>query len=100
MTKSTHPISEFSSTASSWADADWDEAFDYRPGTVVERVGQPGQQDVIATYDPMLVPPIGLMGDPRPRYPHELRIVSYPPMCQLDQRDQQETGSRLDLVVA
>ena len=56
---------------------DWEEAFRYRPGQKVELKSQPGTFDVIASYDPMMVPPIWLVNDPRPRYAHELRIF-YP----------------------
>lgn len=55
---------------------DWDEAFEYLPGLVVELKAQPGVFDTIACYEAMMVPPIWLVNDPRPRYPHELRIVS------------------------
>lgn len=57
---------------------DWEEAFRYRPGQKVELKSQPGTFDVIASYDPMLVPPIWLVADPRPRYAHELRVISHP----------------------
>lgn len=55
---------------------DWDEAFEYLPGSVVELKAQPGVFDIIDFYEPMMVPPVWLVNDPRPRYPHELRIVS------------------------
>ena len=55
---------------------DWDEAFEYLQGTVVELKSQPGVLDTIVGYEAMMVPPIWLQNDPRPRYPHELRIVS------------------------
>lgn len=54
---------------------DWEEAFMYRPGQKVELKTQPGTFDVIASYDPMMVPPIWLANDSRPRYAHELRVV-------------------------
>lgn len=57
-------------------DRDWDEAFVYRPGVLVERKAQPGSLDTIVQYEPDLVPPIELANDPIPRYPHELRVVS------------------------
>lgn len=60
------------------ADIDWEEAFMYRPGQKVELKAQPGTFDTIASYEPMMVPPIWLVNDPRPRYAHELRVVSYP----------------------
>lgn len=53
---------------------DWEEAFMYRPGQKVELKSQPGTFDVVASYEPMMVPPIWLVNDPRPRYAHELRI--------------------------
>ncbi|MBE9051076.1 hypothetical protein IQ243_11735 [Nostocales cyanobacterium LEGE 11386] len=55
---------------------DWDEAFEYLPGSVVELKAQPGVFYVIDFYEAMMVPPVWLVNDPRPRYPHELRIVS------------------------
>jgi hypothetical protein len=55
---------------------DWDEAFEYLPGTVVEIKEKPGIFDTIAYYEPMMVPPVWLARDPQPRYPFELRIVS------------------------
>ncbi|MBD2091410.1 hypothetical protein H6F67_16325 [Microcoleus sp. FACHB-1515] len=55
---------------------DWDEMFEYLPGTTVELKAIPGVLHQIDYYEAMLVPPIWLVGDPRPRYPHELRIVS------------------------
>lgn len=56
---------------------DWDEAFEYLPGTRVELKAQPGIVHTIDCYESMMVPPIWLVDNPRPRYPHELRIVSY-----------------------
>jgi hypothetical protein len=55
---------------------DWEEVFEYLPGLVVELKSCPGVFDTIASYDLMMVPPICLVNDPCPRYPHELRIVS------------------------
>lgn len=55
---------------------DWDELFEYLPGTTVELVDQPGVVYTIEGYEATLVPPIWLVNDPRPRYPHDLRIVS------------------------
>lgn len=55
---------------------DWDEAFEFLPGCVVELKEKPGVYDKIDFYESMMVPPIWLVNDPRPRYPHELRIVS------------------------
>lgn len=54
------------------------EAFRYRPGQRVELKASPGRVDVIAEYDPMMVPPIWLANDPKPRYPHELNLLSSP----------------------
>jgi hypothetical protein len=54
---------------------DWDEMFEYRPGTVVELRRQPGRRYEIDRYQATLVPPIWLVDDPRPRYPHELRRI-------------------------
>ncbi|MBE9112504.1 hypothetical protein IQ273_24225 [Nodosilinea sp. LEGE 07298] len=66
---------------------DWDELFEYLPGTLVERVDQPGTLYAIEGYEATMVPPIWLVDDPRPRYPHELRIVSQQPakVCTLAQ---------------
>ncbi|MBD1909323.1 MULTISPECIES: hypothetical protein [unclassified Leptolyngbya] len=55
---------------------DWDEMFEYLPGTLVELVERPGVFYEIECYEAMMVPPIWLKGDSRPRYPHSLRIVS------------------------
>jgi hypothetical protein len=55
---------------------DWDEMFEYLPGTLVELVDQPGASYEIECYEAMMVPPIWLKDDPRPRYPHDIRIVS------------------------
>ncbi|WP_052049625.1 hypothetical protein [Leptolyngbya sp. KIOST-1] len=65
---------------------DWDELFEYLPGTLVERVDEPGHYDEIEAYEATMVPPIWLVNDPRPRYPHELRIVSQQPAraCRLE----------------
>lgn len=50
----------------------------YRPGQKVELKSQPGTCDIVASYEPMMVPPIWLVNDPRPRYAHELRVISDP----------------------
>ncbi|WOD40260.1 hypothetical protein [Nodosilinea sp. E11] len=65
---------------------DWDEMFEYLPGTVVELDDQPGLLYEIDCYEAAMVPPIWLVNDPRPRYPHELRIVSrqLAQVCALD----------------
>jgi hypothetical protein len=55
---------------------DWDEMFEYLPGTMVELKDQPGIVYEIDCYEAMMVPPIWLVNEPRPRYPHELHIVS------------------------
>ena len=60
------------------ANLDWEEAFHYRPGQKVELKAQPGTFDIIASYEAMMVPPIWLVNDPRPRYAHELRVISHP----------------------
>lgn len=54
---------------------DWEEAFMYRPGQKVELKSQPGTCDIIASYESMMVPPIWLVNDPRPRYAHELQVI-------------------------
>ncbi|MFB2834646.1 hypothetical protein [Floridanema evergladense] len=60
------------------ADLTTQEAQQYRPGLRVELKQRPGVVDVIAEYDPMMVPPIWLVGDPQPRYPEELILLSEP----------------------
>ena len=57
-------------------DIDWDEVFEYLPRTIVELKANPGVLHEIDWYEAMMVPPVWLVGDPRPHYPHELRIVS------------------------
>jgi len=59
-------------------DVDFDEALTFQPGQKVELKSKPGTFDTVAVYDPMMVPSIWLENDPRPRYPHELRVVSQP----------------------
>jgi hypothetical protein len=59
-------------------DFEQEEALKYRPGQRVELKAKPGVVDVIAEYDPMMVPPIWLANDPKPRYPHELNLVAKP----------------------
>ena len=65
---------------------DWDEMFEYLPGTTVELKIKPGVLYQIDYYEATLVPPIWLVNDPRPRYPHELRIVSHQAVqiCELE----------------
>lgn len=55
---------------------DWDEVFEYLPRVIVELKSQPDVLYEIDWYEATMVPPIWLVGDPRPRHPHELRIVS------------------------
>jgi len=62
----------------SMEDEQQQEAQKYRPGQRVELTSRPGVVDVIAEYDPMMVPPIWLANDPRPRYPHELNLLPMP----------------------
>ena len=57
---------------------DQQEAYRYRPGQRVEIKACPGVVDIIAEYDPMMVPPIWLANDPKPRYPHELNVLPRP----------------------
>jgi hypothetical protein len=59
-----------------YSDLDWDEAWEYQPGFTVELNAKPGISYKISSYDPLMVPPISLVDDPRPRYPHELRVLS------------------------
>lgn len=65
---------------------DWDEMFEYLPGTIVELKNNPGVLHQIDYYEAMMVPPIWLVDDPHPRYPSELQIVSRRevPVCQLE----------------
>lgn len=55
---------------------DWDEMFEYLPGTVVELKNEPGVLYPIDRYEATMVPPIWLVNHPHPHYPHQLRIVS------------------------
>jgi len=68
---------------------DWEEAFEYRAGLTVELKSQPGVLHTIAYYEVMMVPPIWLENDPRPRYSHEVRVVSHQPtvsnVCQISE---------------
>lgn len=59
-------------------DFEQQEAVQYRPGQRVELITNPGVVDIIAEYDPMMVPPIWLKNDPKPRYPHELNLLPMP----------------------
>jgi hypothetical protein len=59
-------------------DFEQQESLMYRPGQRVELVTNPGVVDVISEYDPMMVPPIWLKNDPKPRYPHELNLLPMP----------------------
>jgi hypothetical protein len=76
---------------------DWDEAFEYAPGLLVELKAQPGVVDTIAGYDLMMVPPIWLENDPCPRYPHELQVVSRSrvKVCNLSEEASQGDGTTL-----
>jgi hypothetical protein len=56
---------------------DWEELFEYLPGTLVELKDQPGILHQIECYEVTMVPPIWLTDDPHPRYSHELCIVSH-----------------------
>lgn len=58
------------------ADFDREEARQYRPGQMVALNASPGVVDTIAEYDPMMVPPIWLVNDPKPRYPEELTLLT------------------------
>ncbi len=55
---------------------DWDEMFEYLPGMIVELKKKEGVQYRIDYYEAVMVPPIWLVGDPMPRYAHELKIIS------------------------
>jgi hypothetical protein len=55
---------------------DWEELLEYQVGFIIELKSRPGVFDTIASYDPAMVPPIWLLNDPIPRYPHELKIIS------------------------
>ena len=59
-------------------DFEREEALQYQPGQRVELKSRPGVVDIIAEYDPMMVPPIWLANDPKPRYPHELNVLPKP----------------------
>ena len=59
-------------------DIEREEALRYQPGQRVELKSRPGVVDVIAEYDPMMVPPIWLTNEPKPRYPHELNVLPKP----------------------
>lgn len=59
-------------------DFEQQEALEYRPGTKVQLKQCPGVVDIIAEYDPMMVPPVSLVNDPKPRYPEELELLARP----------------------
>ncbi|MBF2003266.1 MAG: hypothetical protein IGS38_21400 [Synechococcales cyanobacterium M58_A2018_015] len=59
-----------------YASSDWDEAWEYQPGFTVELRSKPGAFYTVESYDPMMVPSVWLVDDPRPRYPHELKLIS------------------------
>jgi hypothetical protein len=52
------------------------EAIKYRKGTPVELKQKPGIVYLIEEYDPVMVPPIWLVDDPKPHYPDELNLMS------------------------
>ncbi|HEY9726152.1 MAG TPA: hypothetical protein V6D50_06855 [Chroococcales cyanobacterium] len=54
------------------------ESLKFRPGQRVQLKANPDVVDTIAEYDPMMVPPIWLANDPKPRYPHELNLITSP----------------------
>ncbi len=54
------------------------EASQYRPGQRVILKQHPDVVDIVAEYDPQMVPPIWLVNDPKPRYPHELARLTMP----------------------
>lgn len=73
---------------------DWDEMFEYLPGATVELLDRPGSLYEIDCYEATMVPPLWLVGDPRPRYPHEVRIISRQPAraCGLERSVAQPVG--------
>ena len=52
------------------------ESFQYRKGIPVELKQEPGKICFIEEYDPMMVPPIWIVDDPKPHYPEELNLKS------------------------
>jgi hypothetical protein len=76
------------------ANIDWEEAFQYRPGQKVELKAQPGSFDIIASYEAMMVPPIWLVNDPKPRYAHELRVISHPVIALMAQGEGSKDPSK------
>lgn len=80
-------------------DFDQQEALDYRPGTKVQLKQCPEVVDTIAEYDPMMVPPIWLANDPKPRYPEELEVLPRSPF-ELSWLRQQVQGKVLPPAVA
>lgn len=52
------------------------EAEEYRPGTPVELKDKPGRLYIVEEYDPMMVPPVWLVDEPKPHYPDELKLMS------------------------
>ena len=59
-------------------DFEQQEAWKYRKGNAVELKSRPGQIYIIEEYDPMMVPPIWLVDEPKPYYPEELNLRSHP----------------------
>ena len=57
-------------------DFELQEALKFSPGKPVELKQKPGKVYLIAEYDPMMVPPIWLVNNPKPYYPHELKLMS------------------------
>jgi hypothetical protein len=51
------------------------EALQYAQGTPVKLKNKPDRLYIVAEYDPMMVPPIWLVNDPKPHYPHELELI-------------------------
>jgi len=56
---------------------DWEEAFGIDRAKRLS-LNLSLEPDIIASYEAMMVLPIWLVNDPRPRYAHELRIISLP----------------------
>lgn len=52
------------------------EAREYRKGIPVELKQNPGKIYFIEEYDPIMVPPIWLVDDPKPHYPDEINLKS------------------------
>ena len=75
------------------------EALEYAQGTPVQIKDKPNSLYIVAEYDPMMVPPIWLVNDPIPHYPHELeRIVDL--FCPLENLPQRVVKSPAQLQTA